>query len=360
MKSTYSDIRLNGIFYKRQSLLKLFSDKGWFGSVEPATTQVLKFAGEWLDDRDYITLLTSGTTGNPKKIRLLKDSMVRSAMLTQHFFSLDDSKNALLCLPTGYIAGIMMIVRAFVTGYNLITAPPSANPLENIRQSVDFTALTPYQLYHSLGDIRRLNIRQIIVGGGEIPAELEKKIMNIPSDIYATYGMTETCSHVALRKLNGTDAADNYTALEGISFLQDQRQCLVIDAPMLSVKKIFTSDVVELIDNKHFRWLGRCDNVINTGGIKVYPEAVEKKIHGLFNRPFFISSVKDSKLSEKLIIVVEGEHLTKEQEYRLLKQFRARLGRYEHPKEFLYIKRFRYTRSGKILRKESLEKIKED
>jgi O-succinylbenzoic acid--CoA ligase len=356
MKEAYSDIRLNGKPYNGLTLLRLCNDKKWLSSADPATVKIFQFIAEWLNKQDHITLSTSGSTGEPKKIRLLKNHMIQSALLTQHLFDLNEDKTALLCMPVEYIAGKMMIVRAFVTGYNLITIPPSANPFKHVGQAIDFTALTPYQLYHSLEDIRRLNIRQIIVGGGEISPELEKKIKDMAAEIFAAFGMTETCSHVALRKANGSDATDIYTALEGISFLLDERECLVIDAPMLSAKKIVTNDAVELIDNKHFRWLGRYDNVINTGGIKVYPEAVEKKISGLVNRPFFISSLSDSELSEKVVIVVEGTRLKKNQENRLMQQFGSSLGRYEIPKAFLYVEKFIFAKSGKILRKKSLEK----
>ena len=355
MNTGYPDIRLNGKPYGRQALFQHCNDKEWLGSADPATSQIFQFICEWLNEKKDITLFTSGSTGDPKKVKLLKHHMIQSALMTQKFFDLNENKTALLCLPTEYIAGKMMIVRAFVTGCNLITVPPSANPFKRIKQAIDFAALTPYQLFHSLKDIRRLNVRQIIIGGGEMPAELEKKTALIRSDIFATYGMTETCSHVALRKANGKDATDIYAALKGISFRQDERECLIVDAPMLSHHQIVTNDLVELIDDGHFRWLGRYDNVINTGGIKVFPEAIEKKIYRLINRPFFISSAKDSELSEKVIIVVEGTPYTQDQESWLVQQFRKILTRYENPKEFLYIDKFIYSESGKILRKKTLQ-----
>jgi O-succinylbenzoic acid--CoA ligase len=359
MRTSYTDIKLNGRYYNRRALLQLCSKKTQAYPVEPETAGVCKFICEWLNEQNYINLSTSGSTGDPKKIRLLKKNMIRSALLTQQFFNLDENKTALLCLPSGYIAGKMMIVRAFVTGYNLITVSPAANPFKGIRQYIDFAALTPYQLYHSPGDIRRLQVSQIIVGGGEIPPGLEKKINDIPADIYATYGMTETCSHVALRKANGKDATDMYAALKGISFSQDERKCLVIYAPMLSEHPVITNDVVELIDDGHFRWLGRYDNVINTAGIKVYPEVIEKKLYGIINRPFFISSIADPELSDKAVIVVEGTRFAKDREFRLLEQFRARLDRFENPKEFFYTKHFVYSESGKILREKTMQQIKQ-
>ncbi len=359
MRTSYTDIRLNGKTYNRRSLLRLCSDNAWPDPSKIETAGIFKFICDWLNENNYITISTSGSTGDSKKIRLLKKNMIQSALLTQQFFKLDENTTTLLCLPSGYIAGKMMIVRAFVTGYNLITASPAANPFKSIRQHIDFAALTPFQLYHSLGDIRRLHIRQIIVGGGEMSFELEKKITHINSEIHATYGMTETCSHVALRKANGIDATDIYAALKGISFGQDERKCLVINAPKLSEHQIITNDVVQLIDDGHFRWLGRYDNVINTGGVKIFPEAVEKKLYGIINRPFFISSMADPELSEKVVIVIEGTRFTTDQKYRLAEQFKARLDRYENPKEFFYTEHFVYSESGKILRKKTMQQIRQ-
>ncbi len=360
MRSACSAIRLDGKPYDRKTLMRLCHDKVWLSSVESFTSQIFRFIREWLDDDETVTISTSGSTGHPKTIRLRKQHMVQSALLTRRFFRLNEHTTALLCLPMEYIAGKMMIARAFVTGYNLVTVAPSANPFRKIVQKIDFTALTPYQLHHSLEDINRLNINQLIVGGGEIPAELERKIRHLPMEVYATYGMTETCSHVALRKANGKDATDIYTGMKGISFRQDKRQCLVIHAPILSDEEVVTNDVVELIDEAHFRWLGRYDNVINTGGIKVFPETIEMKISGLISRPFFISSVSDSRLSEKVVIVVEGKPFDIARESALMKAFEKQLGRYEKPGEFLYTDHFIYSKSGKILRKETRQKAKTD
>ncbi len=357
MKKVYAEITLNGRHYDRKTLLRLCNDDEWPGSAEEFTINIFRFVKEWLDDNDSVSVSTSGSTGYPKRIRLLKQHMIQSAFMTQHFFGLTDKTTALLCLPVESVAGKMMIVRAFVTACNLVTTPPAANPFKKINQAIDFAALTPYQLHHSLEDIARLKIKHIIVGGGAISAELEKKIRHIRSEIYATYGMTETCSHVALRRANGSEAADIYTALDGITFQQDDRGCLVIDAPMVSAGRIVTNDVTEWIDDTHFRWLARYDNVINTGGYKVFPEIIEKKLYGMIKRPFFISSVKDPELSEKVVMVVEGKPFAHSSESRLMKTFSQKLGRYEKPKKILYADHFVYSESGKILRKNTIHSI---
>ena len=357
MKRAYSDIRLNGKIYSNDQITSLYDDTDLLNSYSQETRAIFRFIREWLNVNDFISVSTSGSTGHPKMIKLQKQQMINSALLTQHFFSLNEKFTALLCLPMDYIAGKMMIVRAFVSGYNLITVQPSANPFKEIKQTIDFTALTPYQLYHSLDDVKKLIIRHIIVGGGEISAELEKKIRDVPSEIFATYGMTETCSHVALRRANGKDATDIYAAMKGISFLQDQRNSLVIHAPMLSDEKIVTNDVVALTDDRHFRWLGRYDNVINTGGVKVFPEVMEKKLFGLIDRPFFISSIKDNELSEKVVMVIEGKPLGNNRESALMKAFSQKLKRHEKPRRFLYADHFIYSESGKILRNKTLQGI---
>ncbi len=359
MKDAFSNIRLNDQEYSKRYILEYCDNPDWLNSHEEYLKQIFLFMKEWVNESDSIPVQTSGSTGTPKIIRLKKKHMIHSAMLTQQYFQLNNNSNALLCMPVEYIAGKMMIVRAFVTGFNLNAISPSANPFKAIKQKIDFTAVTPFQLYHSLEDLKHLNIKKIIVGGGDISVDLKYKIRNLQTKIYATYGMTETCSHVALRKVNEEDAADAFTALKGISFQQDERECLIILAPGLSEAKIVTNDVVELSDNTHFIWKGRFDNVINTGGIKVYPEVIEKKISGIIGRPFFISSLKDEILSEKVILFIEGEALPTDENKNIVHQLKERLAKYEIPKEIIFTGKFYYSASGKIRRKQTIEHLRD-
>ncbi|MBN2610794.1 MAG: AMP-binding protein [Bacteroidales bacterium] len=354
----YSNIRLDNRQYDRDTLLTICTDSPWLNKLPAYRKDIFQFIKEWLDDNETILLQTSGSTGEPKNISLKKKHMIGSAKLTQRFFALDEKTNALLCLPVKYIAGKMMIVRAFVSGYNLLTSTPKPNPFKTIKKPLDFTALTPHQLYHSLEDLKRLKIKNIIVGGGEITPELEKEIFGLPAKIYATYGMTETCSHVALRKVNGHGAADYYSALPGITFKTDSRGCLVVLAPGISDKTIVTNDMVDLINSTRFRWLGRFDNVINTGGIKIFPETVEKKISGIIKESFFIGKSSDIALSEKLVLYIEGSKSLAGKEAAVLDSLRRLLEPYEVPKEVVFIGKFTRSGSGKILRDQTLISLK--
>ncbi|MFO7657886.1 MAG: AMP-binding protein [Bacteroidales bacterium] len=355
MKPGYSNIRLNGRFYDSDTLLSIIADTCRINKMTAYPKEIFQFIKEWFDDKDTVDVHTSGSTGEPKTIYLKKAHMIGSAKLTQQFFGLDKETTALLCLPIRYIAGKMMIVRAFVSGYNLLTSTPGPNPFESIKNPVDFTALTPHQLCHAIEDIRRLKIKKIIVGGGEISPELEKETIGLSTEIYASYGMTETCSHVALRKVNGKDVSGFYRALPGITFETDDRECLVIHAPAISDNNIVTNDVVELIDITRFRWLGRFDNAINTGGIKVFPETVEKKISGIIDKPYFIGKAADKAFTEKLVLYIEGSSVTPAASAAITNTLRGVLKPFEIPKEIVFIENFIFSESGKILRDNTLQ-----
>jgi len=348
-------IRLNGEIYNRSNFEQLhFTDEpedSWCNAI-------YHFLQNWFDDTDFILAQTSGSTGKPKCIQLPKQSMVNSARMTNHFFGLSSESVALLCLPASYIAGKMMLVRAMVSGFNLITIAPSANPFEDLHTSVDFTAITPYQLFHSAESLQKVSVHKIIVGGSPVTSKLEQLSENIPSELYETYGMTETCSHIALRRFNGKDKSDCFTILEGVTIRQDERECLAIKAPHLLKDEIQTNDVVELIGKDSFRWLGRADSAINSGGIKIHPEQVEKKLEGVIPSGYFISSVPDEVLENKVVLVIESEKYTIGQEQLLKASLESLLTKYELPKQILYIPVFSYSSSNKVLRKATLDNCK--
>jgi o-succinylbenzoate---CoA ligase len=345
-------IRLNGTLYNRSNLEQLhFTDEpqdSWRNAIH-------HFLQNWFDDADFILAQTSGSTGKPKSIQLPKQSMMNSARMTNQFFGLHAESVGLLCLPASYIAGKMMLVRAMVGGFNLLTVEPSANPFENLNTSIDFTAITPYQLFHSAESLRAKQVRKIIVGGSPVTSKLEQLSENIPSELYETYGMTETCSHIALRRFNGKEKSDYFTILEGVSIRQDERECLAIKAPHLLKEEIQTNDMVELVGAKSFRWLGRADSAINSGGIKIHPEQVEKKLEGIIPSSYFISSIPDELLENKVVLVIESENYTSQQEAKLNIQLQKLLTKYELPKQILYIPKFSYSQSNKVLRKETLD-----
>ena len=346
-------IRLNGEIYNRSNFEQLhFRDE----PQDSWRNAIYHFLQNWFDGTDFILAQTSGSTGKPKSIQLSKQSMRNSARMTNQFFGLHAESVGLLCLPASYIAGKMMLVRAMVSGFNLVTIAPSANPFEKLHISIDFTAITPYQLFHSAESLRKVSVRKIIVGGSPVTSKLEQLSENIPSELYETYGMTETCSHIALRQFNGKEKSDCFTILEEVSIRQDERGCLAIKAPHLLKEEIQTNDVVELIGRNSFRWLGRADSAINSGGIKIHPEQVEKKLEGIIPSSYFISSIADDVLENKVVLVIESANYTTQQEAELNVQLQKLLTKYELPKQIFYLPRFSYSSSNKVLRKETLDK----
>jgi len=346
-------IILNGLIYNQKNIENLKIANKPNDSWQNAIYHFLK---NWFDDSDFILAQTSGSTGKPKSIKLAKASMRNSARMTNQFFGLTDNKTALLCLPASYIAGKMMLVRALVGGFNLITVEPCANPFLNLQTQIDFIAITPFQLFHSAESLKNKLVQKIIVGGGPVTTKLEKLAETIPAALYETYGMTETYSHVALRKFNGADKSDFFTVLNGVSIHKDERECLIINAPHLLDDEIKTNDIVELLGTKSFRWLGRADAVINTGGIKIHPELVEKKLEEIIPTSYFITSLPDELLENKVILVIESDIYSLETEAVLNIELEKRLGKYELPKQILYLQPFIYSESNKVLRSQTVEK----
>ncbi|MDD3077630.1 MAG: AMP-binding protein [Paludibacter sp.] len=314
---------------------------------------IYSFLKNWFDDSDVIITHTSGSTGKPKEIPLSKVVMRNSARMTNAFFGLDNTKTALLCLPASYIAGKMMLVRAIVGGFNLITIEPKANPFLNIETVIDFTAITPYQLNYSAETLKTASVKNIIVGGGHVNSKLEKAAEKISTSLYETYGMTETASHIALRYFNGKNKSEYFTALEGVNIAQDERGCLIIHAPHLSENKLTTNDIVEINEENQFKWLGRADSVINSGGIKVFPEQIEKILEEVIEPNYFIFGLPDDILGQKVVLFIETENIDRQ---KLLQDISQKLRKYEVPKEIFCIPKFVYSESNKILKAETLAK----
>ena len=313
---------------------------------------IAKFILEWLDDNNYISVKTSGSTGVPKTIKLHKKHVLNSAAATVAYFDLKEGTKALLCLPTEYIAGKMMLVRAMTAGWNLYTASLGKNPLKQFEEIFDFTAMVPYQVHHSLSDLHK--VKKMIVGGGAVSKKLEEQLHQVETEVFATYGMTETISHVAVRPINGEKKSRIYTALPQVEFSQNENGCLQIQAPLISEETVITNDVVDLISPTSFQLLGRIDNVINTGGIKVHPEIVEEKLATHIAQPFFIASEKDEVLGEKIILIVESQEKL---ELNIFDEIFKVLSKYEKPKKVLISRQFVYTETGKIRRNETLKLV---
>jgi O-succinylbenzoic acid--CoA ligase len=275
--------------------------------------------------------------------------------MTCRYFGLNKKTNALLCLSTDYIAGKMMVVRAYVCGMNLMVVPPSGNPLKGIHSpsGIDFAAMAPLQVIKCLNSyptkIKFQSIKQVIIGGAEIPYLFEIALSLCPNQIYSTFGMTETLSHIAIRKLIFKNLEDAYLVLPGIGINTDSRGCLMINAPYLK-GTIQTNDMVEIIDEQHFKWLGRYDNVVNSGGIKIYPELLEKKLSSVITKHrFFISSFPDEALGQKIVLAIEGATKSRIQSIKV--ECEKALTKYEVPKEYISVPQFKETETGKVIRK---------
>ena len=337
-----------------------------YSKILPENTH--QFLKEWFSVNAFVEVQTSGSTGKPKIIQLKKEFMINSALATGTFFKLPERTTALLCMSTDYIAGKMMLVRAIVLGWDLDIVAPTSNPLKGLEKEYDFSALVPMQLQNSLSEIHL--VKKLIVGGGIVSRALEKQIQNVSTAIFATFGMTETITHIAVKKLNQiqnvTSRAveeSHYHALPNVSISKDNRDCLVIDAPKVSSNKIITNDVIELLSNKEFKWLGRYDNVINSGGIKLHPEEIEKKLSQIISQRFFVVGIADETLGERLILIIEKNVTSSAIEKSLLKEIEINLWavknltKYEIPKTIYFVERFVETETKKIQRSKTLELI---
>ncbi|NOU46530.1 MAG: AMP-binding protein [Bacteroidales bacterium] len=313
--------------------------------------QVIQFYNEWINDSDLISLQTSGTTGPPKTILVSKQAMMESAIATIKHLGLKCGMKALLCLSPDFIAGKMMIVRAMVSGMNLITTDVSANPVENLAQPIDFTALVPLQVSHILKQSpeKFKIIDQLIIGGSAIDSSLEEALQGIETKCFHTYGMTETLSHIALRPINGIDRTDWFTPFENIELSLDNRGCLTILAPFIQQTPILTNDLA-ILDERKFKIIGRIDDVIVSAGRKIHPEIVERKIRHLFNKAFIISSLKNESAGEIIVLYCEENHGIKSL-YQLWNQLLVVLEAHEMPRQIIPVKQIPYLANGKLDRK---------
>lgn len=317
-------------------------------------TPLESFLEEWYDSNDYVMGHTSGSTGSPKSIMLNKKSMEASAKLTNQHFGLKEGDRILLCLSTDYIAGKMIVVRALVGGLQIYVAETKSLP--NWNGDIRFAALVPMQVEALLHDSkeskeRLRRIQTIIIGGSPLNESLQKELLESGiKDAYTTYGMTETLSHVAVAKI-GEGEELTYNALKGITFTTDDRSCLVISAPHIQEVPFVTNDIVDLASPTSFRWKGRWDNVINSGGVKLFPEKIEKTLAPLFPRNrFYLTGAPDDRFGTKLVLKIEGEPYADIELSQLKFAMRQLLGRLEQPKEIIFTKQFSETSTGKVKR----------
>lgn len=341
-ENVHNQFKLNGFQLDKEDLCRVaysFIKEG-----EDFEKPVGNFLLDWFDSKSYIEMQTSGSTGTPKLIRVDKQAMVNSALATGDFFELHAGNKALQCLPVKYVAGKMMLIRSIILGLDLDYVAPSSHPIEGLEEKYDFVAMVPLQAQNSLKELR--NVKKLIVGGARINSSLEKELMKLPTQVFETYGMTETITHIAAKRVGDK----LFTVLPDVTISYDDRNCLVIHAPkIIAEETVVTNDLVELVNENQFKFLGRIDNVINSGGIKILPEQLEQKLDGKLDRRFFITSKEDLELGEKVVLVIEGESFDVDP-----KVFDC-LDKYEHPKELIFVSKFIETENGKVIRNASLK-----
>ncbi len=346
----HPDFKLNGIGYTSEDLWEV--GYSLIKEGEPFEVPIGEFFLDWKSPTEEIAVSTSGSTGSPKIINIKKQWMINSALATGAYFQLESRDKALLCLPCTSIAGKMMLVRAMFLGLHLDYVEPSASPLLVVQKEYSFAAMVPMQAQNSLNHLSI--IKKLIIGGAPINFSLETKLKQIESRVFETYGMTETVSHVAIRDLRKNE--DYFHVLPNITISKDKRECLVLDAPQLSDSRVKTNDLVELIDEKHFKWLGRYDTVINSGGIKLIPEQIEQKLGHIIDVRFFVAGVADQTLGQRLILLVEDGNCDTQKLLRAIKKL-SNIGKYEIPKDIYCIDSFIETATGKIHRDKTLSLI---
>lgn len=325
------------------------------------------FLSEWNNDSDRVLVHTSGSTGKPKPMMVEKKRMLNSARITCDFLGLNPGDSALLCMSLDYIAGKMVVVRSIERHLHLISVPPSGHPLKDVDEEITFAAMVPMQVYNTLQvpeERERLSrIRHLIIGGGAIDAALEQELQSLPGDIaiWSTYGMTETLSHIALRRINGDEASEWYQPFDSVRISQTEEGCLVIDAPQVCAETLVTNDIVEIepyiynkVEKLRFRIKGRKDNVICSGGIKIQIEEVETLLKPHLEKPFMLAKKKDGKFGEIAVLLSEDEDIKKVEATvrRLLsdeseKSSDHKKYTYWIPKEFRYVEHLPLTETGK-------------
>ncbi|MDA1176388.1 MAG: AMP-binding protein [Bacteroidetes bacterium] len=307
------------------------------------------FILNWVDENEHIDLQTSGTTSEPKVITISKTAFVNSAKSTGSFFNLSPGDSALCCLPFSYVAAKMMFVRAWVLGLKLDFIEPSSHPLQYLTKVYDFSAMVPLQVHNCFSKINK--IKTLLIGGAHVSDSLANKLKDHSSAVFETFGMTETVSHIAVKNL--TNGEEHFIVLPEISVATNDNGCLIINAPKLSSRVLHTKDVVSLTSKNSFVWLGRYDNVINSGGLKIYPEQLEKIIQNQIKRRFFVTSMPDIVLGQKVVLIIEGKP-------KILHLDFSAIEPQKHPKNTYFIDKFCTTNSGKVQRQKTVETLNLD
>jgi O-succinylbenzoic acid--CoA ligase len=355
MPSPFTTLTIDGRAYRdaeidawADALVERTQGAGWCEELRDVLRMLTSGDGS-------ITARTSGTTGEPKELRFSASDLRASARLTGHTFHLKHSERALLCLPCNFIAGRMMLVRGFVIGLDLHVVDPSGPVLEKLDpgERFRFAAMVPQQLHRALQDDRQRVEKQfdtILLGGGPVSAALEQDISGLNTRVVHSYGSTETLTHVALRELTGGRSTAVFTAIGDISFDEDAGGCLIINTPHLSIRRHVTNDLVDLMDDRHFVWRGRYDNMVLSGGRKINPEALEARTAGIVPYAHYFAAYEEEGLGQGLLLVVASERSAADLASELNDLLQGELGRQELPRRLITVRHMPRTSSGKIRR----------
>lgn len=314
-----------------------------------------EFVSDWQSDSPTLLVHTSGSTGKPKPMLVEKRRMEASARITCGFLGLRAGDTALLCMPLDFIAGKMVVVRSLVWGLRLMAVEPSGHPLKGLTESPTFAAMVPMQVYNSLKveEERRLlrDIKHLIIGGGAVNSDMAEALRGFPNAVWSTYGMTETLSHIALRRLSGAEASEWYEPFDGVGVTTSADGCLVIDAPAVCAQPLVTNDIAEIApDGRRFRIRGRRDNVVCSGGLKLQIEEMEARLQPHLNVPYMISKRPDDKFGEAVVLLAVTDDMES-----VCEVCRKHMPRYEQPRYFLAVSELPMTSTGKPARAEAMK-----
>ena len=314
-----------------------------------------EFVSDWQSDSPTLLVHTSGSTGKPKPMLVEKRRMEASARITCGFLGLRAGDTALLCMPLDFIAGKMVVVRSLVWGLQLVAVEPSGHPLKGLTESPTFAAMVPMQVYNSLKveEERRLlrDIKHLIIGGGAVNSDMAEELRGFPNVVWSTYGMTETLSHIASRRLSGAEASEWYEPFDGVGVTTSADGCLVIDAPAVCAQPLVTNDIAEIApDGRRFRIRGRRDNVVCSGGLKLQIEEMEARLQPHLNVPYMISKRPDDKFGEAVVLLAVTDDMES-----VCEVCRKHMPRYEQPRYFLAVSELPMTSTGKPARAEAMK-----
>jgi len=367
MINTNAKIRIHGKLYSQGELHKYCNKKLNNSKLEEWERGIFSFILVWFSESDTIAVQTSGSTSDPKIIYLQKKHMIASAKATLSFFKLKENDSIWLCLPVGYIAGKMMIVRAIVGNLNLIYSKPESNPTTHQNKNVDFAAMVPNQVFEMLaskkGILELQKINTLLIGGSSIPTNLETRLLkNGMNNVWHSYGMTETITHIALRRIKKESKFNFYKLLNNVSIKINSESQLIINAPSLGVKNLLTNDIAELSNDGSFSIIGRKDNVIISGGVKLFPELIEGKIDKLLSNDFFIGSIPDEKLGNKVVLFIETgtDKCDSIDLAKLNSDMKIHLKKYELPRKTVCLSKFLRTETNKLQRISMISKYVTD